>query len=101
MAGDASLERRVSALAERAGVRDADYKRRNRVEMPESAAFLDSLRQAGMTPAWGRFTENGRTVEFGQRVSRSIPPMPHFVLASGVAGLLQSWRERANSRRKG
>ena len=99
MKPDALLER-VSALSERAAERDADYKRRNRELMPETAAIIDGLRAVGISPAWGKFKENGRTVEFGERSERYVPPIPHLVTSSGVAGLLTQWMERHANRRK-
>lgn len=52
---------------------------RNRIEMPETAALLDALRQHFGTPARFCLTENGRTVAWGQRLpDREVEPAPVF-----------------------
>jgi hypothetical protein len=58
------LENRIAVLAGRS----RDTRAENRAAMPQTAAFVDLVRQrCGAAPKWGRFTENGRTVEFGVR----------------------------------
>jgi hypothetical protein len=64
-----SLSARASAIAAAARESLPARREKNRAEMPETAAIVDDLRKAFGTAAikWARFTESGRTVEWGRR----------------------------------
>jgi hypothetical protein len=63
------LAERALAIAAAARESAPAKRARNRAEMPETAAIVDDLRKAFGEAAikWARFTESGRTVEWGKR----------------------------------
>ena len=67
----------LRARIERLASSERAKRERNRAAMPESAALVDALRAAGISPAWLRLSENGKTVEWGRHVpDREVPPIP-------------------------
>lgn len=48
----------------------------NRAQMPESSRIFDEFRRVFGVPAYVSMTENGRTLEWGRRIDREVPPIP-------------------------
>ena len=67
----------VQARIRRLATSERARREATRALMPESAAIVDALRAAGISPAWLRLKENGKTVEWGRRTEdREVPPIP-------------------------
>ena len=65
---DLSPAERAAAMALQARADAVARRIRNRLEMPGTAALVDAFTDVfGKLPA-GRFTENGRTVEWGRQL---------------------------------
>lgn len=59
---------RAAAIAVTARARVESDRERNRREMPEATRLMDSLTAVFGKPQWFRWTEGGRTVEWGKPV---------------------------------
>lgn len=64
---------------------------RNRREMPEATRLMDSLTAVFGKPQWFRWTEGGRTVEWGT-------PVPYSYAVQAGVGPKRKERKRADGR---
>lgn len=62
---NSALADRAAAIAVTARARVESDRERNRREMPEATRLMDSLMAVFGKPQWFRWTEGGRTVEWG------------------------------------
>jgi hypothetical protein len=59
-------QEKAKRMAELAREREIEQRKRNREEMPQSAAFIDAFTKVFGKPPYGYFSENGRTVTWGK-----------------------------------